>query len=505
MSEFRRTVLLIDDSKTFQSLFRAELATADCDVLCCNSGAQALQLIGNQYVDFICSSFYLPDIEGIELCRQIRALTKYAYKPVVLLTSIDADDALMQALPAGVTEIFHKNDVAALLAFIKRFPARNAQLKGRVLYVEDSVAQRQALTALLEHRGLAVDAFSSADAAWPHFQAQAYDVVLTDIVLDGSMSGLAFVNRIRRLPGAQGDTPILALTAFDDRTRRIELFNLGVTDYIIKPIAEEELFARISGLIGIRRLMAEIELDRQRRQLEEQVAARTAELERTNKELQSFSYSVSHDLRTPLRAIAGFCQIIRNQESATLSDDGRKMFERVLHNTQRMSELIDSILDYSRSGRQPLQAQRVDLGKIAHDVVDELAAEHAHAHIEFGPLPTIEGDPVMLMRILQNLIGNALKFSARNPSPVIAIGMAAVNGEQVCYVRDNGSGFDMRYADKLFGLFQRLHKDSDYPGTGVGLAITKRLVERHGGSIWAEAKPDAGATFFFTFGQPASA
>ena len=269
MAVNRRRVLLADDSKTFQSMFTASLAGSDCELLCCNDGQQALKLIGEQYFDFVCSSFYLPDMEGIELCRRVRDLTKNASKPFVLLTSIDSTDALTKALPAGVTDIFHRNDVEQLLAFIKRFPSSHTRIDGRVLYVEDNKSQRAALKAILEHRGLSVDDFSSADEALQNFQHHDYDLVLTDIVLDGTMSGLALVNQIRRQTSAKGDTPIIAVTAFDDRTRRIELFNLGVTDYILKPVAEEELFVRIGSLLEMRRLAGEIERERQQRHADE--------------------------------------------------------------------------------------------------------------------------------------------------------------------------------------------------------------------------------------------
>ena len=269
MTNPRRKILLIDDSKTFQSLFKTALGGSDCELFVCNDGGQALDLIGNQYIDFICSSFYLPDMEGIELCRRVRHVTEYASKPFVLLTSIDSATALTKALPAGVTDVFHRNDVQQLLAFIKRFPSSTARIDGHVLYVEDNKSQRTALKAILEQRGLQVVAFASADEAWIQFQSHDYDLVLTDIVLDGTMSGLALVNHIRRQTTETGDTPIIALTAFDDKTRRIELFNLGVTDYILKPVAEEELFVRISGLLAMRRLTRELERERQQRHADE--------------------------------------------------------------------------------------------------------------------------------------------------------------------------------------------------------------------------------------------
>lgn len=230
-SRFRRKVLLVDDSKTFQSVFKATFNSDTCELFICSTGQEALELIGSRYIDFICSSFYLPDMEGIELCQRVRHLTKNIAKPYVLLTSVDNSNAINKALPAGVTDIFHRQDIAQLLAFISRFPSSHARMTGRILYVEDNRSQRDVLKAILQHRGLTVDSFASAEEALQNFKDHDYDLVLTDIVLGGSMSGLALVNQIRRTTSTKGDIPIIAVTAFDDKTRRIELFNLGVTDY----------------------------------------------------------------------------------------------------------------------------------------------------------------------------------------------------------------------------------------------------------------------------------
>ncbi|MEI7456329.1 MAG: EAL domain-containing protein [Nitrosomonadales bacterium] len=257
-SRFRRKILLVDDSKTFQSVFKATFNTDACELFICSTGQEAITLISSRYIDFICSSYYLPDMEGIELCQRVRQQTKTIAKPFVLLTSVD-NNANNTALPAGVTDIFHRQDILQLLAFISRFPSSHARMTGRILYVEDNRSQRDVLKAILQHRGLTVDSFASAEEALQHFKDHDYDLVLTDIVLDGPMSGLALVNQIRRTTSSKGDIPIIAVTAFDDKTRRIELFNLGVTDYIHKPVVKEELFARISYLLENQRMAHRVE------------------------------------------------------------------------------------------------------------------------------------------------------------------------------------------------------------------------------------------------------
>jgi signal transduction histidine kinase len=235
--------------------------------------------------------------------------------------------------------------------------------------------------------------------------------------------------------------------------------------------------------------------------LEQRVAERTRDLEIANRELEAFSYSVSHDLRAPLRAINGFSQIIVETESTRISDDGKRLFERVLRSSRRMGELIDDILEYSRAGRSPLARTRVDVALVAMAIVKENAEDFPSTAVDFKSLPLVYADRAMLRQVLENLIGNAFKYSTRSEQPAIEIGARSIAGETVIYVRDNGVGFEMQYAGKLFGMFQRMHAEAQFPGTGVGLAIVKRLIERHGGRIWAEAEAGHGATFFFTLEQ----
>ena len=247
---------------------------------------------------------------------------------------------------------------------------------------------------------------------------------------------------------------------------------------------------------------AEDELERYRSHLEELVDARTAALQQALREQEAFSYSVSHDLRAPLRAINGFSEILLDSEQAVLSEEGKTLLDRVARNASRMGELIDDILEYSRSSRQEMAPREIDLRELVEGVVDELLPAYPDARVDIGPLPSVRGDATMLAQVMQNLVGNALKFSAKCEKPEVEIGLTMADGERVFFVRDNGAGFDMQYSAKLFGMFQRMHHESQFPGTGVGLAIVKRLIERHGGRIWAEAAPGKGATFHFTLATP---
>lgn len=245
---------------------------------------------------------------------------------------------------------------------------------------------------------------------------------------------------------------------------------------------------------------AEEELRKYHEQLEELVRERTGQLEAANKDLEGFAYSVSHDLRVPLRAIDGFSQQVLKHYADKLDDEGKRYLNVVRDNTKKMSQLIDDILAFSRMGRLGLSVSEVNMEELAQGVFEELKPTLAGREltIEIKPLPLCHGDPSMLRQVLVNLLGNAIKFTRPRDTALVEVGGHVEGAEIIYYVKDNGAGFDMQYADKLFGVFQRLHGVAEFEGTGIGLAIVKRIVTRHGGRIWAEGKVDEGATFYFT-------
>ena len=273
------------------------------------------------------------------------------------------------------------------------------------------------------------------------------------------------------------------------RTRKIGLrdslgrpqYLLGISDDITEQKRAEE---------AIKALNASLEV-------------RANQLEAANKELESFSYSVSHDLRAPLRAIDGFSKIFEEDYGTQVDDEGRRLLKVIRDNSQRMGMLIDDLLAFSRLGRHPLSTERVDMKSVVARSLDELrgAGEGVNATVEIRDLPTARADPSLLRQVWINLLSNAFKYSSTRESPRITVGFLAAESshDHVTYfVKDNGVGFDMRYYEKLFGVFQRLHRSDEFTGTGVGLAIVHRLVTRHGGRVWAEAEPDKGAMFFFS-------
>jgi light-regulated signal transduction histidine kinase (bacteriophytochrome) len=234
----------------------------------------------------------------------------------------------------------------------------------------------------------------------------------------------------------------------------------------------------------------------------QKLQAANRQLETANKELESFSYSVSHDLRAPLRAVNGFAGIVLEDYGSQLPEQGRKYLERIRNGGARMGELIDDLLEFSRLSRQSLRPGTVDHLQQVQTMLEELKTHHEGRQIQFqiGNLPPCPGDSALIRQVWANLLSNAIKYTRQRHPAIIEIGCHRDNGENVYFVRDNGTGFDMQYAHKLFGVFQRLHRAEEFEGTGVGLAIVQRIVHRHGGRVWAEAKENEGATFRFTLG-----
>jgi signal transduction histidine kinase len=273
-------------------------------------------------------------------------------------------------------------------------------------------------------------------------------------------------------------------------------------------LAQERLQAERDQLRQVVQQMerAEQELRQLKADLELRVAQRTSELAAANKELEAFSYSVSHDLRAPLRAIDGFSRILQEDYDSRPEATRQRYLGLIRNATQQMGQLIEDLLAFSRLGRQAINLQIVYPEALARQVLEELRGEQEGRQLEIilGQLPACQADPALLKQVFINLIGNALKFSRSRERSRIELGCHETPEETIWFVKDNGVGFDQRYAPRLFGVFQRLHPAEEYEGTGVGLALVQRIIQRHGGRIWAEAEPDKGATFYFTLGGEGS-
>ncbi len=294
---------------------------------------------------------------------------------------------------------------------------------------------------------------------------------------------------------------------FEDEALRVRRDGSTFWAYnTITPMYEESGALRGFSIIArdvTERRKSEEEIRKLNQQLELRVHERTAELEATNKELEAFTYSVSHDLRAPLRHIAGFSKMLTEECGESLAPEARHYLKRIQDGVQRMGTLVDDLLNLTRIGRHELRLQVTGIASIVKDVIAELGPDVENREIDWkiGELPYVEADPALLRVVFQNLLANAVKYTRPRQKTTIEIGRTDIDGEQVLFVRDNGVGFNMKYADKLFGVFQRLHRSEDFEGTGVGLATVHRVVQKHSGRIWAQAEIDQGATFYFTLGN----
>ena len=373
----------------------------------------------------------------------------------------------------------------------------DSEVINRLLVVDDEAAQVQALCHTLEDEGYSVKGFTGAGAALGALRSGAFDIVLTDLTMPG-MDGIAFLNAAREIdPGLAG----IVMTGHGTIATAVEAMKAGALDYILKPF-DLRVILRV-----LARTQAMLRLRRENAALLERLSLRTVELETANRELEvanreleAFSGSVSHDLRSPLRTIDGLLRVVQEDFGAGIPPEACRHLETISGQASRMSELIEDLLRLSRLGREPLQKQPVDMLGLVQEVARELRSAEAtrELDIRIGELPPVQADPSLLRQVWVNLVANALKFTRRRERALIEIAGEARDGKKLYSIRDNGAGFDPRRAERLFGIFQRLHAAKDFEGTGVGLSIARRIVERHGGSIWAEGEPDRGATFHFT-------
>jgi two-component system sensor histidine kinase/response regulator len=368
-----------------------------------------------------------------------------------------------------------------------------------VLVVDDSPAYLSMLGAMLEDTYTVRVAASGRRALQLAALEPHPDLILLDVLMP-DMDGHAVLTALRQDIRTQG-IPTIFFTSLQEPGDELAGLSEGAADYIVKPAAPAVVKARVRAQIELKRMR-----DRQREHnlaLEREIECRSRlerALQETIADLEAFSYSVSHDLRAPLSAVNAFAVSLLETEADAMSPRGRHRLERIVAGSARMNRMIDDILACSRAERAEMRWQTVDLGAMAAEAVAEMRHAWPATQVDIGALPLVHADGCMTRQILANLIGNALKFSGGREGARVEVSATQVRGVAEITVRDNGAGFDMAYSSKLFGLFQRLHSDAEFPGSGVGLAIVKRLVSRHGGSIRAESVPGGWTTFCFTLG-----
>jgi signal transduction histidine kinase len=469
----------------------------------------------------------LPGIDGASVVRRIRLDAVLRGTPCLLLTASEERDAELRALDSGVDAFVRKDEdmgvIQARLAAILRSavspPLSEAprSLLGpkKVLAVDDSPTYLHAIADTLRSEGYDIVLASSGEEALAMLGVQPVDCVLLDLMMPG-IGGEETCRRIKMAPSIR-DTPLIMLTALEDRDAMIRGLGAGADDFIAKSSDLAVLKARV--LAQIRRKQFEDEHRNIREQLlrkeHEASEARAShalaemraqllrDLEHKNRELEAFGYSVSHDLRAPLRSIDGFSQILLEDYGKQLDARGQDHLRRISAAAQRMGNLIDAMLILSRVARAELRREAVNLSLLATSIAAQLRATQPERNVDFViPEGVVAmGDPHLLRALLENLMGNAWKFTSKRSAAVIEFAVGQSGGSPAYIIRDNGAGFDAAYASKLFTPFQRLHASTEFVGTGIGLATVKRIVDRHGGRVWAEGVVDGGATISFTLSK----
>jgi hypothetical protein len=360
-------------------------------------------------------------------------------------------------------------------------------ISARIIIVDDETAQMRALCNTLQDHHYETTGFSVPQEALVAIRQREFDLILADLMMP-EMDGISLLKAALEV---NPDLVGIVMTGQGTIDTAVKAMKAGAVDYILKPFKLSAILPVLSRALAIRRLRAEnVELSRR-------VRKHAAELEEANKELEAFSYSVSHDLRAPLRAVDGFTSMVLARFSDQMPPDARRLLLQVESSAKRMGQLIEDLLRFSRLSRQTLSQGPVDIHGLVKVIVGELRNEAGDREMEIriAELPEIIGDSSLLRQVFVNLLSNAFKFT-RKTKAVIEVGCEASAKENIFFVRDNGAGFDMAYSERLFSVFQRLHTEDQFEGTGVGLSIVQRIVQRHGGRVWAQAEVGKGATFY---------
>lgn len=369
-----------------------------------------------------------------------------------------------------------------------------------LLYVEDEYDSRTLLSSMIETRFPSIQLFTAENGkeGLEFYSQCSTDILVTDISMP-NMDGLQMARRIKAL---NPEVLIIVLTARTDTRYLLDSIDIGINQYVLKPIDSKLLFSAIQQCIDtitLKRMVTKQHEDITR--LNASLISRADELEMLNRELEAFNYTVSHDLRTPLTIIHGYCQVLQEMYGSSMDATCKEFISEILKGVYQMKELISTLLNFSKINRSDLKIRTVDLGKMAVEISEALKiSEENKRNVNFKIMQgvTVNGDKVLLHLLLENLLGNSWKYTGTKDEAIIEFGIKEINGKPVYFVRDNGIGFENEYSDSIFEPFKRLEISKDFEGTGIGLATVKRIIQRHGGEIWAEGEAGQGATFYFT-------
>ncbi len=446
-------IFLVEDSPTQAEELRHTLERHGFAVTLAGNGVEALAMIRKRKPAIVISDIIMPEMDGYQLCREIKSDGALNDLHVILLTSLSDPRDVVRGLECGADNFITK-------------PYDENYMLSRIRYI----------------------------LANKHLR----DVEQTQLGLEVILAGEKYFIKSDRLQILN-----LLLSSYEAAMQKNgELIRVRDELRMFNARLEQKVRERTAALLQEvnERKQAEEQVRKMNETLEQRVMERTAQLEAANNELEAFTYSVSHDLRAPLRSIDGFCRVLCEECACKLNGDEKDALKRIVAASERMGRLIEDLLGLSRMTRAEMKRQRVDLSGIARKITHVLKEAQPERNAEFVIADSLvaEGDENLITVALQNLLDNAWKFTGKSPHAVIEFGATRLDGKEVYFIKDNGSGFDMAYAEKLFKPFQRLHSTEQFPGTGIGLATVKRIVNRHGGRVWAEGEVGKGAAIYFT-------
>ncbi len=496
-NELRTRILIVEDSRLQADLLEYVLTQNGYEVTSARNGLEAIEAMSAARPFMVISDILMPVMDGFELCRRIKADDSLKEIPVLLLTALSDPEDVLKGLECGADSFITKP------------------------YNEDYLLSQISRVILNQHMR---DGSSGASGDEILFKGQRYVITserrqILDLLLSTYETA---VMKNRQLKELKEELEVLN----ENLEKKVEQRTTALMAEIVeRKKAEEELKRhrehleelveeRTGELRAINeQLCREIadrkEAERKIQQLNADLEKHARELEVANKDLESFSYSVSHDLKAPLRAIAGFTQILRERHAGELRPEAARLLGHVVENAHRMNQLIDEILAFSRAGAGEIRAGEVDIGQLVSSLIEEMRPlwEGRKLSFKLGKLSPAHGDAAAIRQVFFNLVSNSIKFTRPKEAATIELGSDEAAEENTYYVRDDGVGFDGQQVDRLFGIFRRLHTSSEFEGSGIGLAIVKRIITKLGGRVWARGEPGRGATFYFTLprsGSPAS-
>lgn len=481
-------ILIVDDKPANILALENLLDSNDRTLLKATGGAEALKTSLHNDIDLIILDVNMPDMDGFEVAQILKTNKRTKNIPIIFATAESMEHTLvMKGYDEGAVDYLLKplnpevvkakvNVLLKIQLQKKELIEKNNSLEKSQLLINNSAD----IIGIIDAASLAIEEINNA---------------FTDI-----------------LGYSLHETKGKKLTTFLNDENELSTFTSGQTgdrlsletemkckDGSQKWLQWKVIIRHGKWFVNARDITDVKLADEKIRELNNELRSNVTQLEAANKEMESFSYSVSHDLRSPLRALNGFARIIEEEYLPLLDDEAKRLLGNIRNNAERMGRLIDDLLAFSRLGRKEVQRSKTDLRQMVENIVLDMEKTSVHkANIRINTLPPAEVDHTLIQQVWINLISNAVKYSGKKENPEVEIGAEKINDETVYYVKDNGTGFDMKYSDKLFGVFQRLHSPKEFEGTGVGLAIVHRIVSKHGGSIWADAKVNEGATFYFT-------